>query len=185
MTTEKSTPAPPGWRRTASELLHEGPFLRLYRDSVLLPDGSKGAYEHVAVEDSVRVVALDGVGGVILVEDDFYLQGRRVLHLPGGGSNGEDPHEAALRELEEETGFIPDEMDPLGVFEPLAGTTAARVHLFLARGLRLGATNRDAAEIGMTVQRWEMHDAVQAVLSGEITEAGSALALLLAGMNRK
>lgn len=185
MSAEKSTPVSPGWRRTASELLHEGPFLKLYRDSVRLPDGSTGPYEHVAVEDSVRVVALDAGGGVILVEDDFYLQGRRVLHLPGGGSNGEDPHDAALRELEEETGLVPDEMQPLGVFDPLCAMTAARVHLFVARGLRLGAMNRDPAEAAMTVQRWELHDAVQAVFSGDITEAGSALALLLAGMNRK
>jgi ADP-ribose pyrophosphatase len=63
-----------GWTRTGIELLHEGPFIRLMRGTVLRPDGSEGAYEHVVVGDTVRVVALNNDGQVVLVQDDFYLQ---------------------------------------------------------------------------------------------------------------
>ncbi|MDX3232312.1 NUDIX domain-containing protein [Streptomyces sp. ME19-01-6] len=66
----------------------------------------------------------DGRRRVVLVEDDFYLQGRRVLHLPGGGVGGQDPREAAARELEEETGFIASELRPLGVIDPLPSDDA-------------------------------------------------------------
>ncbi|MFI6803821.1 NUDIX domain-containing protein [Streptomyces luteogriseus] len=169
-----------GWTRTSTEVVHQGPFVALHRDSVLRPDGSVGTYEHVTVDDAVRVVALDGQGQVVLVEDDFYLQQRRVLHLPGGGCGGQDPYSAALRELEEETGLVAGDLRPLGVIDPLPSTTAARTHLFLAADLRPGTVHRDDTEAGMTLQWWKMPDAVEAVRVGRITEAGSVSALLLA-----
>ncbi|MGW3570743.1 NUDIX domain-containing protein [Streptomyces sp. NPDC000941] len=132
--------------------------------------------------DTTLIAIDDGRRRVVLVEDDFYLQGRRVLHLPGGGVGGQDPREAAARELEEETGFIASELRPLGVIDPLPATTRARTHLFVATCLRNGTIHRDDTEIGMTVHWWDVADAVEAVREGRITEAGSVTALLLAGL---
>ncbi|MFE2839246.1 hypothetical protein ACFXI6_51380 [Streptomyces mirabilis] len=86
------------WVQLSSEVVHEGAFLTLHRDRVVKPDGAgTGFYEHVSVDDVVRVVVLDDHGRVAIVEDDFYLQRRRVRHLPGGGSAGEEPQQAARR----------------------------------------------------------------------------------------
>lgn len=120
---------------------------------------------------------------MLLVEDAFYLQRRRVLHLPGGGVGGQEPCDAAARELQEETGLIAGELRRLGVIDPLPSTTSARTHLFLATALRCGTVNRDDTEIGMTVQRCKFADAVEAVRTGRITEAGSVSALLLAALD--
>lgn len=168
-----------GWTRIATQTLHEGRFLTLCNDTVVRPDGSQGTYEHVAVNDSVRVVALTDENQVVLVEDHFYLQGPRVLHLPGGGCGGQEPEVAARRELEEETGLVPEAMVPLAVIDPLPGMTAARTHLYVARGLTPGTVSRDDTEAGMTVMRWPLDTAVAAVYNGVITEAGSVAALLL------
>jgi ADP-ribose pyrophosphatase len=125
-------------------------------------------------------VSVDPYGSAFGKEDDFYLQERRVLHLPGGGVGGQDPQAAAVRELEEETGLVAGETRLLGVIDPLSATTGARTHLFLATSLRPGRAHRDETEIRMTMQRWKLDDAAKAVRSGRITEAGSVAALLLA-----
>ncbi|MCC3766097.1 NUDIX domain-containing protein [Streptomyces sp. UNOC14_S4] len=169
-----------GWTRMGTQVLHRGAFVTLHRDDVLRPDGSPGVYDHIAVADGVRIVALDDNSDVVLVEDDFYLPQRRMIHLPGGGTDGQDPRTAALRELEEETGLIADNLRPLGIVDPLPSTTRARTHLFLATGLRPGRQAREDTEIGMTVLRWPLHEAVDAVRAGRITDAPSATALLLA-----
>ncbi|MFJ8199595.1 NUDIX domain-containing protein [Streptomyces sp. NPDC096152] len=169
-----------GWKRVRTDLVHDGPFVSLYRDQVMRPDGRPGTYEHVAVDDGVRVVAFNRSRQIAMVEDDFYLQQRRVLHLPGGGTGGQDPRVAALRELEEETGIVADDLRALGVIDPLPAVTAARTHLFLATGLRPGTVHRDDTEAGMTVRWTTMERALKAVEDGVITEAGSVAALLLA-----
>ncbi|WP_405842570.1 NUDIX hydrolase [Streptomyces platensis] len=168
------------WTQVSTRLLHPGRFISLRQDTVTGPDGVRGTYDHVEVEDGVRVVAIDGQGYVPLVEDHFYLQQQRLLHLPGGGTGGQNPSQAALRELQEETGLHADDVDPLGVIDPLPGVTAARTHLYLATSLRLGTVNREPTESGMRVHRMTLGEAVEAVRAGRVSEAGSVTALLLA-----
>ncbi|MEV6205690.1 NUDIX domain-containing protein [Kitasatospora sp. NPDC051914] len=169
------------WTRIDREVLHSGPFIRLLSDTVQGPYAPAFGYEHIQVADSVRTVALDDEQRLLVVEDDFYLTGGRMPHLPGGGTEpGEEPEEAARRELEEETGLRAARWTPLGRIHPLPSSTAAATHLFLASGLSAGRMARDEAEAGMTVHRCPLPEAVGMVVSGAITEAGSVAAILLA-----
>ncbi|MEU4113354.1 NUDIX hydrolase [Kitasatospora sp. NPDC028055] len=169
------------WTTLDSEVVHPGARLTLYRDQVLRPDGERGVYEHVRVRDAVRVVALDPAGNIALVEDAFYLQGTRVVHLPGGGIDaGERVEEAAVRELEEETGWSAGRVETIGAIHPLPSSTRAITHLLLATDLVPGTLRRDATEAAMTAHWHPFHDAVDLVTSGVIREAGSVAAILLA-----
>lgn len=90
-----------------------------------------------------RVLALDESGQVLLIRHSY---GSGNWMLPGGGiARGEDPLNAALRELAEETGLTLQRPRCIAVLEePLYGTTN-RVHLF--SGQASGALSIDRREI--------------------------------------
>ena len=88
--------------------------------------------------DWVNVVALTPDESVILVRQFRFGTWSNTLEIPGGMV---DPHEtdvqaAALRELEEETGFVPGAVELLGVSHPNPAIQTNRLHSYLARDCR-------------------------------------------------
>lgn len=119
--------------------------MRLVVDQAVRPDGQPVEYPHVAVPDSVRVLAVY-CGRVAMVRQHVYLHGA-LTDLPGGMvDDGETPHDAAARELAEETGLTATWLHPLGTVVTARSVTTERVHLYLAHGCRPGSASLDAGE---------------------------------------
>ena len=70
------------------------------------------------------------------------------LEFPGGVFEpGENPEEAAFRELYEETGYKPEKIIKLGDFSPNPAIMSNKVHFFLAKNLEnTGIQNLDKDE---------------------------------------
>jgi len=59
------------------------------------------------------------------------------LEFPGGVcEEGEDPEKSAVRELKEETGYVPEKIIKLGSFSPNPAIMTNRMHFFLALDLK-------------------------------------------------
>ena len=90
---------------------------------------------------------------------------------------GEDPREAALRELREETGATPGEFRSLGELYPSPGYCGEIIHMYLARDLTFGESSLDEDEF-LNVERIPFEELVEQVLQGEIRDAKTIAAVL-------
>jgi len=95
--------------------------------------GREHSFYRLLGPDWVNVVAFTAGGELLIVEQFRHGIDAPTLEIPGGGCDGgEDPAQAALRELREETGFISNRWVALGSCTPNPATQNNRCHSFLA-----------------------------------------------------
>ena len=125
------------WKTISRETVIANPWWSYRKDTVELPDGSRGEYHIVHTEGASMVIPLLETGEVVLVSQYRYLGGRRSLDFPCGGVKpGRTYEQTASEELAEEAGYAADTMTEIGSFNPFNGVTDEVCRVYLARGLR-------------------------------------------------
>ena len=136
------------WSAEEKKLLLHTPVYDVYSQVETAPNGVSGTYITTDAPDWVMVIPV--------INDEFLLvkQWRHSsmelsIEFPGGVCDkGEDPMESAVRELTEETGYIPGKITKLGSFSPNPALFSNKMHVFLAEDLTgTGKQNLDADEL--------------------------------------
>lgn len=125
------------WRVLDREYIIKRPWLTARRDKVELPDG-RIIEEYYVLEypDWVNVIAITKDGQFVMERQYRHGLGVHSTELPCGVmEKGEDPLEAAKRELLEETGYGNGEWTKLMVIAPNPGSQNNLTHCFLAVGV--------------------------------------------------
>ena len=163
----------------SSELIFDGRVVRLFVDTVALPNGGSSIREYVRHIGAVAVLPLTEEGEVICVKQYRYAHGTVLTEIPAGklDSADEDHREAALRELREETGAVPASLTYLGLFRSTPAILNERIDLYLAEGLTFGDTDPDEDEF-LSVERIPLSTLVERVMNGEITDGKTQVAIL-------
>jgi ADP-ribose pyrophosphatase len=126
---------------------------------------------------SVAIVAVDGDERVWLVRQLREAARKELVELPAGArKEGEDPLEAAKRELREECGLTGGEWRELAAFWTTPGFCREFMHLYLAEGVQAGDADPDEDEQVEIVQ-WQVDDL--AAKLGEVEDAKTLVGLLL------
>ncbi len=171
-------------RQISREVRYRGKVFDLIVDEVVYPSGATGVREIAHHPGGAVVVPLLPDGRVIMVRQLRYPLGRRLLELPAGKlSPGEDPADAARRELTEETGWIAGRLAKLTSIFTTPGFCDEELHLFLGTDLHESPSGhrREEGELTMTVEMIPLQDAIGMVERGEIADGKSVAGLLLAG----
>ena len=168
-------------RFLSREDVFHGRIVNLHVDTVALPNGETSIREVVDHPGGVAILALDKDNNVLTVTQYRYPFGRAMLELPAGKLDhpGEDPYEAGLRELKEETGAVPGRYESLGTLIPSPGCYGETLHLYLARDLQFEEQHLDPDEF-LNVERIPFDEMVRRCLSGEIEDAKTLAAVLKA-----
>src|SRR3989344_2813222 len=105
-------------------------YFTVYRDAIVFPNKKKGVYNFVKSGDTIGVLAIRN-GKVLMVKQYKYPIKKFTLEIPRGFiEKGESPKAAALRELEEETGYKAGRIVPMGKMYTIPGITTELSHIF-------------------------------------------------------
>jgi len=160
--------------------IYQGKVFRVEQDEVRLPNGLTGSREVVRHPGAVGILALKEEK-ILLVRQYRYALGRETLEIPAGKLDwGEEPEVCAIRELREETGYQ-GKVEKLGEIATSPGFTDEIIHLYRAADLVWAPLTTDDDEF-INVESVPLAEAAEQARRGEITDAKTALAILL-GLN--
>lgn len=123
------------WEVLSSEYILESPWYRLRRDACRLPDGTVVESYYVREHGGFSVTfAITPKNEVVFTRQYKHGIGEFVIELPAGMLEpGEDAATCARRELEEETGYVAPEFEPVAEFTTDPTSSTGKFSLFIAR----------------------------------------------------
>lgn len=167
----------------SSTQIYQGRVMALRSDRVVMPGGRVATREIVEHPGAVAVAALDAQGRLAMILQYRHAPGRRLWELPAGLLDvaGEDPAEAAARELTEEAGLSATRWSVLVDVSASPGFSDESVRVFLARGLTEvdRPEGDDDEEADLQLSWFPLAEVVAMVLAGTIVN-GVAVAGVLA-----
>lgn len=161
-----------------SSIVYRGKIFGIRRDEVVEPSGVRTSRELITHPGSVVVLPVLPDGRVILIRQYRHAARQFLWELVAGRiDKGENPRQAAARELIEETGYRAKRFRVYLDFFPSPGFLEERMFIFLASGLKEGqASPEDDEKIETRAYRREQ---LEQMIQKRIIRDGKTIAGLL------
>ena len=151
----------------------------LHRDEVLFPDGRRASFEVIRHGGTVAILPQEANGDFLFVRQYRHAVQSMLLEIPAGRlESGENPLECAQREIREEIGMAAAQWQDMGSFLWAPGYSNEVISLFFAYDLSPESLPQDDDE-EIEIVRISPADALEQLQRGQITDAKTALALML------
>lgn len=156
------------WKILNSDyILREG-WLKVRSDKCLLPDGRiMEPYYVVEIPSWTNMVVITKDEKIVLVRQYRHAKGTATLELPGGIlEKGELPEASAIREMQEETGYVSNEVEFLFQVSSNPALNDNTAYFFLARNAeKLADTHFDPYE-DISIETYSKEELKQLLLEG-------------------
>ena len=162
------------WR--AGHLREPGSLVR--QVDVGLPSRERVWQHVVRLHRAAAVALVDEQGRVLLTRRHRFIQDQWGWELPGGlVDEDEDPREAAVRELEEQTGYRAGQFDHLITFQPVAELADAERVVFVGQDVE--HVGEPVSSEGIERVEWVPLESVPGLIAaGQIWNGASVVGLL-------
>jgi ADP-ribose pyrophosphatase len=158
----------------------QGRIVSVSTETLKYANGREYELDFIRHPGAAAVVAVDDANRLCVVRQYRHGIEDFMWEIPAGKLDpGESPDVCAVRELAEETGVSARDWTPLGLYVPAAGIFTEIIHLYLARGLDIGAARPDEDE-DLELQWLPFEAALAKVQNGEWNDGKTAMALLRA-----
>ncbi|MBQ7907871.1 MAG: NUDIX hydrolase [Clostridia bacterium] len=167
-------------KKLSSKQIFDGKIVKLFVDTVQLPNGNEATREIVRHPGAVCVVPVTDDGQVIMVRQFRYPFEQVLLEIPAGKLEpGEDPLEAVKRELEEESGAVAGKIQHIGELYTTVAIFDEKIQIYLATDLTFKDSHPDEDEF-VEVTKIPLDTLVTMIMNGEIKDAKTQIAILKA-----
>ncbi len=169
------------WKLVSSSPVFESKWLSILSNSYELPNGEIGNdYLHLKRPDYVLILAVGNKGNLVLQRnyrrgvDDF------VYELPAGWINdGETSEQAAIREFNEETGFVGEAKSVKEIY-PQPGFSSMKAYVVLMEfDEDMKGEQRLSVDENVDFELRNIEEIGKQIKSGEIKDMGLLAALTL------
>ncbi|MCR5650508.1 MAG: NUDIX hydrolase [Lachnospiraceae bacterium] len=149
------------------------------KDTLRLPDGRTTVYETLLHKGAAAVVPVLDDGRILLVRQYRHAIGRTALEIPAGGRDSVDEPfiNAAARELEEETGYRSDDLEPLISIVTAIAYCNEVIEVFVAKNLKPSNQNLDPDEF-IEVEAFSREELSDMIFEGKIQDSKTIAALM-------
>ena len=168
------------WKTLETRNVYTNDWISVREDQVIRPDGNPGIYGVVDTRIATGVVALTPEREIYLVGQYRYPTDVYSWELVEGGTDvGENPLDAAKRELAEEAGLIARTWHTLADGIQISNCISSEfASIYIATDLEETESNPDGTE-QLLVKRVPFDKTLAMVDTGEITDSISIMGILL------
>lgn len=160
------------------EEIYRGKIVNLYVDEVILCNKKKAKREIVEHSGAVAILPILDKDRIFLIKQFRKPIENELVELPAGKlEKGEEPEECAIRELEEEIGYIPGKLEKLTSIYTSPGFANEIIHIYLASDLKKTKIKRDDDEF-MDILEVDIDEAIRMIEDGRIIDAKTIVGIL-------
>ncbi len=164
-------------KRIDGETIFDGKVVKVIKDKVLCPNNNEAYREIIRHNGGAAILCVTPENKVLLIRQFRYAYDEVIYEIPAGKlEKNENPYDAALRELEEETGFKAESLETLGVIYPTCGYSDEKIYLYLAKNVTKGHMNLDEDEVIETLYV-TLDEAKNMILENKIKDAKTICAI--------
>jgi ADP-ribose pyrophosphatase len=162
-----------------ARVVHRGRSITVLVEDVALPNGRTVALDLVRHPGAAAVVPFEDESTVLLIRQYRHAANGFIWEVPAGKLDGDAPDVCARKELAEEAGRRAGRLVPLASIYTTPGFSDEIIHLFAAFDLTSVPQELEHDEI-IEVTPTPLARALEMIYAGELRDAKSALALMLA-----
>lgn len=166
-------------KRLKRELVAKGAILDYYQDTMQIPNGNIVKWDLIDHKGAAAVVAVREDGKLLMVRQYRNALERETLEIPAGGLNGrEEPTDrAALREMEEETGYRSENAEFLISIRTTVAFCNEKIDIYVARDLIPGEQHLDEDEY-VNVEAYSVEELKEMIYAGKIQDSKTICAVM-------
>ncbi len=170
------------WKILQSEMVLNHRWCKVRQDKIELPNGKVINDYFVSIKPEIAIILpITSNREIIFVRQYRHAVEDFFIELPAGhfDPTQESAETAAIRELQEETGYLAQQARKVAVFYDKPSKDTNRIHLFLAENvIKVGEQNLDITE-EIEVILIPIESVLDKITQGEISVSGTIAALFL------